>query len=421
MDQQVIVANLDTWLRRRPWLVDALFAAALAVVLGTSSVTLLWRSDLSLPARVGVLALLVVAHATVVVRQVLPLVAYALACAVMLVLVAIPDIGLPQASTLAGRFVPPILLPSTLVFPVLLYSVAAHRRRPWPALALAAAFVGAVLTTVRLWISFDTEPGLEGTGWRLFVPGALLAAVLAPWGLGRFRAVRAAYVAALEERAMRAEEQRAERAEQAAAAERARIAREMHDVVAHSLTVIVRQADGGRFAAAKSPGAAVEALAAVATAGRQALTDMRAVLGVLRSEGDGVRPQPTLDDVPALVDRVRAAGTPVSLTTTGAPRPVDRAASLAAYRVVQEALTNVVRHTASGTAANVRLDWTHDGLEIAVTNDHGGGPAPPRADAGRGLIGMRERVTSVGGRLDAGPSGDGFAVVAHLPAARTPA
>jgi signal transduction histidine kinase len=192
----------------------------------------------------------------------------------------------------------------------------------------------------------------------------------------------------------------------------------MHDVVAHSLAVIVRQADGGRFAAAKDPGAATAALAAVATTGRQALTDMRAVLGVLRpatgTDGDGTAPQPTLDDVPALVDRVRAAGTPVSLTTTGAARPVDRAASLAGYRVVQEALTNVVRHAAAGASARVRLDWRADGLEIAVTDDGGGPPEVPAA-VGRGLIGMRERVVSVGGRLSAGPRGDGFAVVAHLP------
>jgi signal transduction histidine kinase len=423
MDQQVIVANLDAWLRRRPWLVDTLFAGALALVLGISSTALLWEASWPVPARAGVLALLVLAHAAVAARRAVPAFAYGLACAVMLVLVALPDIAQQRTTVLTGQLVPPILLPSTLVFPVLLYTVAAHGRRPWPALALAAAFVGAVLTTVRLWISFDAEPDLAGTGWRLFVPGALLAAVLAPWGLGRFRAVRAAYVEALEERAVRAEERRAERAEQAAAAERARIAREMHDVVAHSLAVIVRQADGGRFAAAKSPGAAVEALTAVATTGRQALTDMRAVLGVLRTDGDGgsgaTGPQPSLDDVPALVDRVRAAGTPVSLTTTGAARPVDRAASLAAYRVVQEALTNVVRHTTSGTAARVRLDWTDDGLCIAVRNDHDGGPAP--ADAGRGLIGMRERVVSAGGRLDAGPRGDAFEVVAHLPAERSPA
>jgi signal transduction histidine kinase len=250
MEQQAIVGSLDWWLRRRPWLVDALFAAALALVLGISTTTLLWEASWPVAARVAVLALLACAHAAVALRRTLPLVAYGVAGAAMLVLVAAPDIVEPRSAALTGQLVPPILLPSALVFPVLLYAVAAHTPRPWPATALAVALGGAALTTVRLWMSFDAEPDLDGTGWRLFVPGALLAAVLAPWGLARWRAVRAAYVDALEERALRAEERRAERAEQAADAERARIAREMHDVVAHSLAVIVRQADGGRFAAA---------------------------------------------------------------------------------------------------------------------------------------------------------------------------
>jgi signal transduction histidine kinase len=423
MEQRAMVSSLDAWLRGRPWVVDALFAAALAVVLGITTTTLLWAASWPVAARVAVLGLLALAHAAVALRRTAPVLAYGVCCAAMLALVAAPDIVQPQATAaLSGQLVPPILLPGALVFPVLLYSVAAYSRRPWPAVALGVALAGAVLATARLWVSFATEPALDGTGWRLYVPGSMLAVVVAPWGLGRFRAVRAAYVEALEERALRAEERRAERAEQAAAAERARIAREMHDVVAHSLAVIVRQADGGRFAAAKDPGAATAALTAVATTGRQALTDMRAVLGVLRSDNDaaadGTAPQPTLDDVPALVDRVRAAGTPVSLTTTGAARPVDRAASLAAYRVVQEALTNVVRHAAAGASARVRFDWRADGLDIAVTDDGGGpaeGPSGTPAAAGRGLIGMRERVVSVGGHLDAGPRGDGFAVVAHLP------
>jgi signal transduction histidine kinase len=423
-------AGLPGWLRRRPWVVDALFAVALAVALGAPSFPLLWHASWPVAVRVGVLALLLVAHAAVAVRRVLPLAAYGVACATMLVLVLAPDI------TDEVPPVPPILLPSALVFPVLLYAVAAHTRRPWPLAALGVALTGAVITTVRLWAMSAWQPGRDGVGWRLFLPAALLASVLAPWGLGRFRAVRTAYVHALEERAIRAEERRAERAEQAAAAERARIAREMHDVVAHSLAVIVRQADGGRFAAAKEPAQAVTALAAIATTGRQALTDMRAVLGVLRQDHDGnadsgTAPQPTLDDVPALVDRVRAAGTPVSLTTTGAARSLDRAASLAAYRVVQEALTNVVRHAEAGSVATVRLDWGEAGLDIAVVNGPGAGVAwtEERSDEGRrrgrserhrhGLIGMRERVAAIGGRLSAGPRGDGFAVLAHLPVKET--
>jgi signal transduction histidine kinase len=186
----------------------------------------------------------------------------------------------------------------------------------------------------------------------------------------------------------------------------------MHDVVAHNLAVIVRQADGGRFAAAKDPRKAAEVLDVIATTGRQALTDMRAVLDVLRSSDE---PMPTIDDLPALVSRVSAAGTPVTLTTTGEPGPLDTAASLAAYRVVQEALTNVVRHATAGAAARVDLTWTDGGLDVAITDD-GAEPAGGQAE-GNGLIGMRERVTAVGGRLTAGPSDGGFVVRAFIPGA----
>jgi signal transduction histidine kinase len=172
----------------------------------------------------------------------------------------------------------------------------------------------------------------------------------------------------------------------------------------------VRQADGGRFAAAKDPEKAAEVLGVIATTGRQALTDMRAVLGVLRTTRE---PTPTVADVPALVSRVTAAGTPVTLTTTGEPGALDTAASLAAYRVVQEALTNVVRHATTGAAARVHLTWTDDGLDVAVTDD--GGPLSGGSLEGNGLIGMRERVTAVGGRLTAGPDDGGFAVRAFVP------
>lgn len=262
--------------------------------------------------------------------------------------------------------------------------------------------------------------------------------VLAPLGLGRFSGVRASYVEALEERALHAERDRAERARRAVAAEWARIAREMHDVVAHSLAVIVRQAEGGRFAGGKDPQLAVQVLAAVAATGREALSDIRTVLGVLRRDSwpetdeyaEGT-PQPTVDDVPALVERLLATGLTVALRVSGTALPLHRAASLAAYRVVQEALTNVVKHAGRGASAEVRLDWRSSGLDITVTDDGdsqddgavaGGDPFDGRAEqAGQGLVGMRERVALVGGDLSAGPrkgypEGSGFIVTARLPA-----
>ena len=390
---------------RRGLVFDIAVAGVLAVLLGVSSADLVSESPWPAAGRVAVLVAIGLSHAAVAARRVAPVVAYGVCCAAMLVIVAAPDLTDGTAAA------PPILLPSSLVFPVLLYAVAAYGRRPWPLVALGVGLLGAAVTTVRVW-TFDWTANGPTPTLQMFVPAALLAIVLAAWGLGRFRAARAAYreaqIATLEERAVRAEERRAERAEQAAAAERARIAREMHDVVAHSLAVIVRQADGGRFAAATDPEKAAEVLGVIATTGRQALTDMRAVLGVL---SDG--PTPTVGDVPALVSRVTVAGTSVTLTTTGEPGALDTAASLAAYRVVQEALTNVVRHATTGAAARVHLTWTDDGLDVAITDD--GGSLSGGSLEGNGLIGMRERVAAVGGRITAGPDDGGFAVRAFVP------
>ncbi|MEQ7125231.1 histidine kinase [Actinopolymorpha sp. B11F2] len=443
----VSLPTVENWVIRHTWAGDAVLATALLLVIGPTSLTLLWGAEWPLAARVGVSGLVLIGHLTIVIRRTWPVAAYLSCSLVMLALVLAPDFTGPGARELGVDSVPSILLPSALVYPVALYAVAAYSRRPWPTIALGIGLVGAVLTTVRLWFPGDWMAGQAGTDsavWRLFVLLALVAAVLAPWGLGRFRGIRAAYVVALEERARRAEQDRAERAEQAAAAERSRIAREMHDVVAHSLAVMVRQAEGGRFAAAKDPARAVEALAMVAGTGREALADMRTVLGVLRrDEVAETTPQPTLDDVPALVERVRATGLPVELTTTGTPLALDRAASLAAFRVVQEALTNVVKHAGRDASASVRLTWIDGGLDIAVTDDGGtreggaaspggavrdsgavrdGGAAPGGHD-GQGLVGMRERVTLAGGRMSVvppaeprGSGGRGFAVSAYLPA-----
>lgn len=437
-----LVSGVDDWTRRRPWLVDGLLALALAAVLLPTSAELVSIAPWPAPVRTGVLAMISLGFVAVVVRRRHPLVAYAACCLVMLTLLLVPDLTSAAAVGLAGQVVPPILLPSSVVFLVVLYSVAAYASRPWPTAALAVGLAGAALTTARLW-AVDWAVGQAAPvtlGWHVLVAAALVAAVLAPWGLGRFRSVRAAYVVELEQRAARAEEQRAERAEQAVLAERARIAREMHDVVAHSLAVIVRQADGGRFAVAGDPRRAGEVLAAVAATGREALADMRAAVGVLRGDAtpDDDVAQSTVDDVPGLVQRLRDTGLQVSLRTTGDAAALDRATSLAAFRVVQEALTNVVKHAGGGAAATVRLDWCTTGLDIAVTDDGGGAfedsGTPPDIRTGttgrnggagtapgRGLIGMRERVALVGGRLSAaagsGHGRAGFAVRAHLPPA----
>ncbi len=416
----LIWARVDAWLRRRPWVVDAALAVLLAALLLPSSVPFVLDAHWSAAGRAVVIVLLAVAHACVVLRRVATVPAFAITAVVMLVLVLVPDVDGAEA-TAAGGPIPAILLPSALVFPVLLYAAAAHARPPGPWLALAAGGVGAVLTTVRLW---NLPTGMvgdasTGPGMRLFVFGALLASVLAPWALGRFRRVRTAYIAALEEEAARAEEDRLREAEQAASDERARIAREMHDVVAHSLSVIVSQAEGGRLAAGKDPALAVPVLQTVGDTGRAALTEMRGLLGLLHDHGPDegravTAPQPTLERLPELVARVRDAGTPVTFSERGTRGELDRAGELAAYRVVQESLTNVVKHAGAGARADVTLRWGPETLEIEVV-DNGVGVSNPTG-AGRGLTGMRERLAHAGGHLATGPAAPhGQRVHATLP------
>jgi signal transduction histidine kinase len=206
----------------------------------------------------------------------------------------------------------------------------------------------------------------------------------------------------------------------AATAERARIARELHDVVAHSLSVVIAQADGGLYAGRTEPAAATGALEAIGATGRQALTDMRALLGVLREDGGQVyAPQPDVAAIPGLVEDVRASGLDVDLIEEGSPQQLPTGPQLAAYRIVQESLTNVLKHAGPASRAWVRLHWRADSLELSVVDDGRGASAALDAapdGAGQGLRGMRERATLHGGHLEAGPRvGGGFGVHAALP------
>ena len=250
---------------------------------------------------------------------------------------------------------------------------------------------------------------MEPVAWT--VAGVATLAAVAIWIRGRRAASR------LER--TRADEAAANVATRAVAAsdERARIAREMHDVVAHTLAVVVAQADGARFAARKDPEAASRALETIGDVGRAALTEMRGLLGVLRdTDPDAdLGPQPTLDDVPALVSSVRDGGLGVSYVTTGTPRPLPIGAGLAVYRIVQEALTNVLKHAGPQATAYVQLRWARNDVEVTISDD-GRGAAAGRGSGGTGLDGMRERATIFGGTLSAGPRrGGGYVVRARLP------
>ena len=246
-------------------------------------------------------------------------------------------------------------------------------------------------------------------GWGL----AIAASAVAVWALARLSAER---------RRTRAAELAAARDADAATAlaasdERARIAREMHDVVAHTLSVVVAQADGGRFAAPSNPDAAARTLDTIAEVGRSALTEMRALLGLLR-DSDGAAelgPQPSIGDIPALVATTREGGLEVSYVTTGTPRPLPIGAGLALYRIAQEGLTNVLKHAGPAATAFLQLRWEDDAVVLTVSDD-GRGAAAQGDGSGGGIEGMRQRATVFGGTLTAGPkAGGGFVLRGRLP------
>nr|WP_277606631.1 sensor histidine kinase [Rhodococcus aetherivorans] len=225
-------------------------------------------------------------------------------------------------------------------------------------------------------------------------------------------------MANLSERNRLLELEREKETELAALGERTRIAREMHDIVAHSLTVVIAQADGGRYAAPQHPEGAVSALTAIADTGRRALSDMRSLLAVLREDGPReFRVAPGPDDLDELIADLRGGGLDVEFTVTGPRRDLPAGTGLTVYRIVQEALTNVLRHAGPRAHVRVRLAWLPERVEVEIV-DNGRGAAAlvePRP-GGQGLIGMAERARLHGGAVSAGPApGGGYRVHALLP------
>lgn len=211
--------------------------------------------------------------------------------------------------------------------------------------------------------------------------------------------------------------------ERALLEERQRIARELHDVVAHHMSVIAIQAEAAPYKTADPPAELVESFSQIRASALSGLHELRRVLGVLRSAGPDTAPQPGLDDLPALLESARNAGVTVTAEASGIPEPISAGADLSAYRIVQEALSNAMRH-APGSAVQVRLYYGEAALVIEVRNSHrpGGAPAAWGQDgdaepgSGQGIVGMRERAAMLGGHLSAGPTGDGeFLVTAVLP------
>jgi signal transduction histidine kinase len=303
---------------------------------------------------------------------------------------------------------------SDLAVLVVLYTLAACRPRRISLRGLAICLIGAVTAVLR-WHPSRAPDGLYTIGAEVAV---VVGPVLLAWLLGDSARWRRSYYQALEERAARLERERDAQAQVAAAAERARIAREIHDVVAHNVSVMVVQADGASYALASDPVRAKEALAAISATGRQALAEMRRLLGVLRREENVATqeraPQPGVGELGELLDQARLAGLPVSFTVEGIPQPLPSGTALAAYRIVQESLTNTRKHAGPVASASVVLRYSPDALVLTISDDGRGAAAPD--GTGHGLTGMRERVALYGGSVAAGPRpGGGFEVVATLP------
>jgi signal transduction histidine kinase len=296
---------------------------------------------------------------------------------------------------------------------VALYSVAAYRARPVALGAAGVVEIGAVLASAR-W-------ALTGSWVRslVFLSGLIAAALL----LGTTHRAGQAHIATLEERADRLEHERDQQAQIATAAERTRIAREMHDVIAHSLAVMISLADGAVAKLRTDPGRAEGAIRNVADLGRQALGDTRRLLGVLRTSdtGDELAPQPGFAQLPDLLEQVRATGIDATLTTEGARRELAAGAELTVFRIVQEATTNTIKHARGATGVAETVRYGSEGVDVTIADDGSAQNRPERLGdnapngSGHGLSGMSERASIYGGTVSAGPTPTGWTVKARLP------
>lgn len=318
--------------------------------------------------------------------------------------------GITMAAASAQLLLGTGLIPADIILLPVVYTVATRFR--WPVSVTATVIV-------IVWFLIAEVPRFEDDYLDIgdLVAIVALIALAATWGT--LVRTRRNYIASLEERARRLEREREVHAQIAVAEERAKIAREIHDIVSHSLSVVVIMSDGAASKIDTEPERAKAAMYTVRDTGRGALAEMRRMLGVLRDDEPGSHaPQPGIAQLPQLVEESRSAGLPVTLTVEGEPVPVSSGLDLTTYRVVQEALTNARRHAGpSLQEVDVRVRYTGTDLEIRVVDDgRGFRDEPDPESSGHGLIGMRERVTAYGGTLQHGMrAGGGFEVFAVLP------
>jgi signal transduction histidine kinase len=314
----------------------------------------------------------------------------------------------------------PVLTATGAAF--LLYEGLGYPPTPLPFAPLVALYTVAALCPTPISVSacLALSTGVIATGVTDHGPithdqflGYVLS-VLVAWMLGYGGRLNRTRLSSLEQRAAGLVREQADRTRLAVEQEQARIARELHDIVAHNVSVIVAQATAARRVFDTEPERARQVLGAIETTARQALVEMRRLLGVLHPDPGAERaPQPGLDQLPGLIAQIGRAGLPVELVVQGQWRPLPAGVELSAYRIVQEALTNALKHAGAGRA-KVVLAYRAGGLELRIADDGRGAPAG--VVAGRGLVGMRQRAALLGGRLVAGPDPQGgFQVTATLP------
>jgi signal transduction histidine kinase len=393
-----LAARGRRWLLARPLAADTLLALALFVAqLGWWAVTprMLWES--SLPA---VVALSAGEMLFVAVRR-----RWTWLAAVGMSAFSVATVLLLPAAEAGG---------GGLGFLAVAYTTAAYLRLRPAVAAATVLWVPAVLLSA---LPDQRPPSLVEVPWWFYLTYPVLLALIC-FFIGRVVHTRRAYIAALEERAAAAEANQRALAGKAVSDERRRIARELHDLVAHHVAVMGVLATGARRAAGRDPAAADQALATIEETGRTVLREMRRLLQVLRSDSEPageLAPQPTLGAVRTLVEQVHDAGLAVSLQVEGDPEPLDPGVALTVYRVVQEALTNVLKHGGPAATAQVRI-VRHGGWLRLEVFDTGWGAVPGGDGVGHGLVSMRERVHLLGGTLRVGPRpGGGFRVYATIP------
>lgn len=329
--------------------------------------------------------------------------------------------ALLQMLTLSGPGV------SALSVPLVVYTCAKYGSRRVSRSYLTIALLGAGLLAIfvgyqQMVASIYPADAPTAMVNLLLIGGFAAAVVLVFWLFGDLAGRKRAQLEAVEEKNRLLERERDQEARLAADAERMRIAREMHDVISHSMSVMIAQADGGRYVLQQDPARAGAAFETIAETGREALTEMRRMLGVLREEQEQLkkRPAPGIHDLPQLIADVRASGLPVELHIAEADiPPLSEGVGLAVYRIVQEALTNTLKHGGAGATSTIWLGTDYASGELALEiHDTGRGAQAPSDGRGSGLLGMAERARLYGGQVTAHPRQDGFEVMARFPLAR---